>query len=267
MNQFPCRPLFLLFAVLACSLLSSGAAGDAAASSAVVAELFTSQGCSSCPPAERLISTWGKAAFERGNLIPLCFHVDYWDKLGWKDPFSSHAFTLRQYDYASFFKNASVYTPQLVVGGRTAFVGSNSDRANQELSRLQNQSSPAEIKIVSSWKKRSLEIQISVNRPGSGEIKPRDYQIMLALFENGLVTQILSGENAGLKIQVDFVVREFKRLGMFNPASGKNFSQKTNLSWNSSWNKTMSGIAVFLQDAEDLSIPAAEKAYPLTEGP
>ena len=91
-----------------------------------VLELFTSQGCSSCPSADKLLTeTLAEATKTNRNIIGLSFHVDYWDRLGWKDPFSNHAFTKRQYPYGERFGLNGVYTPQEVVNGQQEFVGSN----------------------------------------------------------------------------------------------------------------------------------------------
>ena len=89
-------------------------------------ELFTSQGCSSCPAADKLLSeTLSQANIQGQNIIALSFHVDYWDRLGWKDPFSNASFTKRQSDYASKLKLETLYTPQAIVNGKYEFVGSN----------------------------------------------------------------------------------------------------------------------------------------------
>src|ERR1700681_1033381 len=90
----------------------------------VVVELFTSQGCSSCPPADRLLSRLQGDSRTAGTVIPLAFHVDYWNRLGWSDPFSSAAWSERQMTYAKALHSNRIYTPQLVVGGRAECVGS-----------------------------------------------------------------------------------------------------------------------------------------------
>src|SRR5687767_4325331 len=112
---------------LACAQAEGGPSAPAAtgAEGPVVIELFTSQGCSSCPPADRLLTKIAKAG-EHGSrkVVPLSFHVDYWNGLGWEDPFSSSAWTRRQNQYATALKESRVYTPELVVGGIAGMVGS-----------------------------------------------------------------------------------------------------------------------------------------------
>ena len=100
-----------------------------AAERPVLVELFTSEGCSSCPPADALLA----ALAERRNVLPLSFHVDYWDRLGWKDPFSSPEATDRQENYARLLGTGSVYTPQIVVDGAWEAVGSASSRGREHI--------------------------------------------------------------------------------------------------------------------------------------
>src|SRR5258707_8836135 len=110
------RTLVLLIGV---GLAAIGSA-SAAETSPVVVELFTSQGCSSCPPADSLLGELSK----RSDVLALGFHVDYWDYIGWKDPYASKLATKRQHDYAAALRLHMVYTPQMVVDGRTDVVGS-----------------------------------------------------------------------------------------------------------------------------------------------
>src|SRR5436190_20900837 len=119
--------LALLSALL---FLSLGAATPHAGERPTVVELFTSQGCSSCPPADALLAQLAG----RPDLLALSFHVDYWDRLGWKDPFSSAAATQRQHRYAELLGLATVYTPQMVVDGKWQAVGSDRSDVEQALS-------------------------------------------------------------------------------------------------------------------------------------
>ena len=110
------------------------------ASSTVIVELFTSEGCSSCPPADSLLKKLSEEAAIPGvEIIALEEHVDYWDHLGWKDPFSSSAFTERQNDYARKFGNGGAYTPQMVIDGQKEVIGSRSQEARELIQKAADQ--------------------------------------------------------------------------------------------------------------------------------
>ncbi|TAL43473.1 MAG: DUF1223 domain-containing protein, partial [Chitinophagaceae bacterium] len=109
-------------------------------------ELFTSEGCSSCPPADELIEEV-QEKYSGKNVIALSYHVDYWDRLGWKDPFSSADFTNRQEYYGGIFRLNSIYTPQAVINGETEFVGSNSAKLISSIEERLKTGSPIEIKL------------------------------------------------------------------------------------------------------------------------
>src|SRR5215469_12452024 len=115
---------------------------------AVVVELFTSEGCSSCPPADALLTKMQHHATSNGaEIIPLGFHVDYWDELGWKDRFSSHAYTERQAEYSSRFRLDGPYTPQMVVDGETQFVGNDFGSAENALTKAAAQQQETEVTL------------------------------------------------------------------------------------------------------------------------
>jgi hypothetical protein len=177
-------------------LLALSPALAAAPRQPVLLELFTSQGCSSCPPAEGLIEDLDqRQPLEGLELIPLVFHVDYWDRLGWKDPFAAPAWTQRQYGYAALWKSEQVYTPQAVINGTDAMVGS--DRR----------------KILGHAKARPA---LSLERHGA-EIGIRGLQagvpLWVALTQDGQVTRVLRGENGGRTLKGHGIVLALERLG------------------------------------------------------
>ncbi|MEO7961240.1 MAG: DUF1223 domain-containing protein [Ginsengibacter sp.] len=175
---------------------------DTSKNAVTVLELFTSQGCSSCPSADKLLEKYSKEK----NIIVLAFHVDYWNRLGWKDPYSSPLFTKRQYAYASSL-HASVYTPQLVVNGQAEMVGSDSRRIDQAIKKFKPEDKVGSVSIDSvSYKSNTAVISYTVN----GEAA--DSKINLAIIEKETKTPIRNGENAGLTLSGRNVVINFKTI-------------------------------------------------------
>src|SRR5262249_41551622 len=146
-------------------------------------ELFTSEGCSSCPPADRILEALDPSA------IVLSEHVDYWDHLGWRDPFSSHATTLRQEAYARRFATQGPYTPQMVIDGSVEFNGSDCTRALAEIERSANR---GKVEVRLSRTEGGLKIE-------TGAVT-RSADIMLALAEDSANSQVAAGENSGRKL-------------------------------------------------------------------
>lgn len=173
-------------------LLAGGA--QAEGGPIVVVELFTSQGCSSCPPAEALLLDLA----ENPNVLALAFHVDYWDRLGWPDPYSSPEATKRQYDYAGHLGESRVYTPQIVVDGREGMVGSY--RA-EVLAAIDAALADPDAAISLSFKREGDSLAIGI---GAGRGKGR---LLLVGFDHRIVTAVRRGENAGRKIVQANVVR------------------------------------------------------------
>jgi hypothetical protein len=174
-----------------------------AADPLTVVELFTSQGCSSCPPADALI---GELA-GRGDLLVLSEHVDYWDYLGWKDPFASPLHTARQRDYARALGLKYVYTPQIVVHGEAQVTGT--DRA-QVLQAIATAARP-QLAIDLAWQLSADQLVIRLGTQRGA--KPAD--VWLVLFDRVRTTRIASGENIGRKLINHHVVREFRRVGQW----------------------------------------------------
>lgn len=167
-----------------------------------VLELFTSQGCSSCPPADKLLGKY--AALNNEHIIPLAFHVDYWNRLGWTDSFSSAKYSRRQRDYAMIISNSSVYTPQLIVNGEKEFVGSDDTKISAAVKNANNTKAAINISIERTEIKGSaVAVYYKLDR------MPKNTTINAALVQKQVFTNILKGENKGLKLINYNVVRDF----------------------------------------------------------
>lgn len=169
----------------------------------VVMELFTSQGCSSCPPADAILGIYAEKNDE--HIISLAFHVDYWNRLGWIDSLSSSVYSQRQRDYAEKLNVESVYTPQLVINGQKQMVGSDRLRISAAVNDFLKSGPSVLISITSIRSvERKVEIDYAVNNiiPSSN--------INAVLVQRNIVTQIKAGENRGVKLTNYNVVRDFK---------------------------------------------------------
>jgi hypothetical protein len=166
----------------------------------VVVELFTSQGCSSCPPANAFLNEMAKS---RPDVLPLAFHVTYWDRLGWKDPFSFEAATERQDRYGHRFGDGS-YTPEMVVNGSVGLVGSDRDKVNAAIARAK-QSEHAAPDVSISKNDENVAIRI-----GSGSGNGR---VLLIGFDHEHTTKIRRGENGGRTLPEWNIVRSIRLVG------------------------------------------------------
>ncbi len=198
-----------LAVISACAESSSRipeAHGDPPASGApgiAVVELFTSEGCSSCPPADAVLE---RIASEPraggGRVVPLAFHVDYWDGLGWPDPFSSPVFTERQRRYARTFGESGVYTPQMVVGGVDGFVGSDQGHADESLKRAIARPSAVTVAIRVD---RSAPDALTVHYDLRGHVPDRAL-LLVAVVQRSASVKVGAGENAGRTLRHTSIV-------------------------------------------------------------
>jgi hypothetical protein len=158
-----------------------------------VLELFTSQGCSSCPPADRKLNELTDKAEKSGMPIyTLAYHVDYWNRLGWKDPYSMKLFSDRQSWYSGLFESGSVYTPQLIVNGVKEMVGSRSTEIDQSVDHALNQSTMVEVGMHVNKNGTDIICELDIkNRPLA------ECVINVALVVDDITTQIKRGENSG----------------------------------------------------------------------
>ena len=191
---------------------------DAAESaSPVVIELFTSQGCSSCPPADRLLTEIDSLRDEHGlPIYCLSFHVDYWNSLGWKDPYSSKLYTQRQRDYSAAFRSNRVYTPQMIVNGETEFVGSRGADAKAALrSALATPATTAvTLQATLTSDEASADVEFRVRGHERGSV------LNVALVQDEVANEVPRGENAGRELAHVQVVRALKAVSL-DEAKGK----------------------------------------------
>jgi hypothetical protein len=186
----------------------------AAADGVAVVELFTSEGCSSCPPADDVLATLGAASRAKDagaaarRVYALAFHVDYWDGLGWRDRFSDPAFSERQRQYAKSFGSGRIYTPQMIISGATEFVGSDAVAAKRAIADAQSR--PATVALKLSIEPAKSGNSYAVRYSTSGVTPSSAALLNVALVERGLETAVKRGENGGRKLAHENVVRWFK---------------------------------------------------------
>lgn len=184
--------------------LSVGLGQAALAGPKAVVELFTSQGCSSCPPADALLAELA----ERDDVIALSLHVDYWDYLGWKDTFGRSENTARQYAYGKARGDGKVYTPQMVVNGAGDFVGSSREAVEQAIAA-------AALPLDVSIRRTAGAIEIAIGAAPEGEPMPRKMTVRLVVFDSAATVVIERGENAGRTASYRNVVDSMRPIGMW----------------------------------------------------
>ncbi len=175
-----------------------------------VLELFTSEGCSSCPPADEIL----RGVSQQDNVFALSFHVTYWNKLGWKDPFSQKMFDERQYAYGRLMQSNGVYTPQLVVNGSEEFVGSRKSQTEKSIEKALSQKAEAHIILNKTLENNTLKVHYKLE----GNFK--NTVLNIALVERNIETKVLRGENEGRTLKHDNVVREFQTIQLNDTAEG-----------------------------------------------
>ena len=203
-------------------------------------ELYTSEGCSSCPPADRFISGLYKTGVSSEQILPLAFHVTYWDYIGWKDPFASAMHDQRQRKIAQLAGGRTVYTPQFVLNGSDyrdyrAF--------NRHVHELATQPSKVDISLLAKTSGQLADVTINTNSTAYGSIEPVYY---LALYENSLVSYVKEGENEGVTLKHDYVVRNI--YGPFKQGiSDKTGEFTQRISFQPEWKRQDLGLVAYAQ--------------------
>ncbi|PIA55015.1 hypothetical protein AQUCO_00800029v1 [Aquilegia coerulea] len=216
---------------------------------AILVELFSSQGCKTSPEAELLMSRLGRGDFELDvPVIVLAFHVDYWDYMGWKDPYGSSLWTVRQKGYVEALNLDTMFTPQVVVQGRTQCVGTDEDALLSHIRSAARFPAPG---LQATFQKPSADsLQVSLTGPLRTKIDSHGADIMVVLYENGLVTDCPKGENKGRVLSNDFVVRKYEKLcTVKDTSSKKTISGTINFNLWEGFNSSKCGLAVFVQNS------------------
>jgi hypothetical protein len=250
--------------------LLSQQSGNAAAKPAtpVLVELFTSEGCSSCPPADALLAQLGtRQPVSGAEAIILEEHVDYWDDQGWRDPFASAAITQRQKDYDQTLK-AEVYTPQMIVDGRTDVLGSDQDAAEHAIEKA---SGTPKTGLELSWVgatatmgpvgtvggSKLLHVHAGKLSGADAASAGKNVEVFLAITESHLHSDVRRGENAGRGLEHDGVVRKLTSLGKTTSSGDSSFDAQTGVKLSPDWKRENIRIVVFVQDVRSRRIYAA----------
>ena len=245
-------------AVLACLEAPAQSSGGRPV---VLVELFTSEGCSSCPPAERLLPELVTRA-PGVDVIPLAFHVDYWNYLGWRDRFSSPSYSARQRRYAETGRSR-VFTPQLIIDGTKSLVGSDRRGALRAITdAAAKRKSTLAISVRESDHdngRNKLSLKITGEAPGPSSSGGRS-ELLLAVTEDGLFSEVTGGENSGRRLRQEAVVRRLVPLGRLDPDRPVHTSFTLRL--DPEWNPDHLRCVVWIQDADSRRVLAAAQVTP-----
>jgi hypothetical protein len=219
--------------------------GGTAPTPAVLLELFTSEGCSTCLPADKLLADLDQTQSVSGvTVIALSEHVDYWNRLGWKDPFSSAEFSRRQAAYAQALGIGEFYTPQMIVDGRTEFVGSKRTKALEAIGGAAH--SPKATVTIAIKTSAPDSITLAIQVENVPDVSTGDKaEVMIALAESGLLSKVSRGENSGRELAHSAVTRKLTRIGTID---GRSFSAQPTVRLDSAWNQQFTKVVVFLQE-------------------
>ena len=214
-----------------------------------IIELFTSEGCSSCPPADDAVAQIQKKYADK-NVLVLGYHVDYWDRLGWKDPFSSADFTSRQNYYADIFKLSSIYTPEVVVNGQEEFVGSDKNKLISTVEEQLKENTSSAIKIKAA-QNTAGKIEITYSTQGNYS---KQEELVLLLVQKTATNNIKKGENEGRTLHHINIVRKFSSFDMPSKEETTTFNLPTGLK------KEDVFIAAFIQNKKSGKISGIQSA-------
>ncbi|RDX78000.1 hypothetical protein CR513_41789, partial [Mucuna pruriens] len=218
----------------------------------VVVEMFTSQGCATSPPADLMLSRLGRGDFQlRLPVVLLAFHVDYWDYVGWKDPYGSSQWTVRQKAYVQALGLDTLFTPQFVVQGRAHLTGNDENALISAIMSARRFPAPSfQVATATFSRPTSAFLEVTLNGALRTRVDSVEADVMVALYETGLVTDCPRGENKGRVLSNDYVVRILEKLCTVkdHPAK-KPVSASVSFPLWESFNSCRCGMAVFVQSS------------------
>src|SRR6266446_2659122 len=207
-------------------------------------ELYTSEGCDSCPAADHWLSSLFAQGFRPDQVVPLALHVDYWDYIGWKDPFAKGEFSMRQRKLAQMKRPVIVYTPQVLVQGQD-FRRWASGAFTEEVARINSRAARARIALtIRAVEPKAIRAELVAQLFDPAEQK--NAAVYLAAYENRLASEVSAGENRGRRLEHDFVVREW--IGPIGFGKDLKLEEKRALPLAPGAESTHSGVAAFVQN-------------------
>jgi hypothetical protein len=238
--------LAVIAAVIPLSALPAQAAcvAESGPGTAALVELYTSEGCSSCPPADRWLASLGSRA--PGTVVPLALHVDYWDYIGWKDPYAKREFSQRQRKLSQLQRMALVYTPQVVLQGRD-FRGWGTRAFDDAVARINAQPARARLKLaILGAGPSGLEVEAAADLVQASHGTPLDAGLYIAAYQSRLESRVRAGENRGRILTHDYVVLEWQ--GPFAFTGTSRLAERRRLPLLPGAAAADSGVAAFVQD-------------------
>ena len=236
----------LPFAAVLFAVLFAAGPSKAADHVPVLVELFTSEGCDSCPPADAVLMRLAEVRQVSGaDVIVMSEHVDYWNYLGWKDPFSSRQFTDRQEEYARALGSGNTYTPQMIIDGRYDVLGSNSREVQDTISKAARSEKPT---LTAEARANGGSVEVRVT--GAMSREPANYYV--AITENNLSNQVSRGENKGRTLRHVAVVRKLTLIG--RSKANEAFTAATTVPLTNEWKRPDLRVIVFAQSGKSDAI-------------
>ena len=236
--------LATILLALPCIAQGADCSARSAPHTTALVELYTSEGCDSCPPADRWLSSLFAKGFGPDRVVPLALHVDYWDYIGWKDPYARDKFAARQYKLAKMRRPAIVYTPQVLLQGQD-FRRWWSGAFAEEVARINSRPARARISLsIRAVEPKAIHAELAAEL--LDPVERKNAAVYLAAYENKLASEVKAGENRGKRLEHDYVVREW--IGPIGFADGLKLDEKRALPLLPGANAKHLGVAAFVQN-------------------